>query len=114
MGGALFRCLASRYIVCVYHLTLALYCDITNHFGVTVLFEYPYDMDHESDAKCVLYYSMHLNKVQVLPSLIRNYNVTANELKKIIFDVLKTTCSQQRYFLMIQTTFSPNVRLDLI
>jgi len=38
--GALFQCLAFPCLVCVYHLMLALYCNMTNHFYVIVLFEY--------------------------------------------------------------------------
>jgi len=43
----LFQCLSPPRVVCAYHLTLVLYCDMT----IFVLFEYPYDMDHESEAK---------------------------------------------------------------
>jgi len=50
----LFQCLASPCVVCAYQLTLALYCTMTNHFCVTVLFEYTWDMDCESDAKIKL------------------------------------------------------------
>jgi len=31
-------------------LTLTTKCAMTNHFCVLVLFDYPYDMDHESQA----------------------------------------------------------------
>jgi len=46
-----FRCLASPCAVCIYYLTLALHCAMNNHFRVIVFFEYPCDMDHESNAK---------------------------------------------------------------
>jgi len=44
-AAVLFQCLASPYVVCAYQLTLALYCTMTNHFCITVLFEYTWDMD---------------------------------------------------------------------
>jgi len=39
IAGALFQCLASPYVVCGYHLTLALCCTMTNHFCVTLAFQ---------------------------------------------------------------------------
>jgi len=44
-AAVLFQCLASPCVVCAYQLTLALYCTMTNHFCVTVLFEFAWDMD---------------------------------------------------------------------
>jgi len=38
--------LASPCVVCVHHLSLALYCSVTNHFCAIVIFEYPCYMDH--------------------------------------------------------------------
>jgi len=40
LAGALFQCLAFPYVVCVYHLTLALYCATTNRFLCSCVFEY--------------------------------------------------------------------------
>jgi len=53
-AAVLFQCLASPCVVCAYQLTLALYGTMTNHFCVTVLFEYTWDMDCKSDAKIKL------------------------------------------------------------
>jgi len=44
-AAVLFQCLTSPCVVCAYQLTLALYCTMTNHFCVTVLFQYAWDMD---------------------------------------------------------------------
>jgi len=51
LAGALFQCLASSCVVCVYHLTPAPYWAMTNHLCVIVLFTFPCDMNYESDAK---------------------------------------------------------------
>jgi len=36
VAGTLFQCLASLYVVCVYHLTPDLYCTMTIHFYAIV------------------------------------------------------------------------------
>jgi len=48
IAGVLFQCLSPPGVVCAYQLTLSLSCAMT-HFCVIVSFEYPCDMDHESD-----------------------------------------------------------------
>ena len=57
-AAVLFQCLASPCVLCAYQLTIPLCCTITNHFCVIVLFEYPCDMDCESDAKIILLMSV--------------------------------------------------------